>query len=248
MATGAERYCGGEQKKQTMITLHKLPFEDNLDLEWMMSFDTKKNILEHCRLVDVAVNRNLRKAEIGFALADFFQRDPFWTVNKLSAEEQSLLAKLVVFKSGDCLTYPRNDDKFLQMQKLHLVVTYQTDSEWKIFMPDCIRKIISRGAEADIDYHPGMREFNDTLEALTKCNVRIQELMDTDPIVTMTLPHLETELNRLESEYKRGLAKVLELCKKYDWAKKSKVKVEQSVDGALEFIAQVKKMRKLFIP
>ena len=229
-----------------MITLHKLPFEDNLDLEWMMSFDTKKNILEHCRLINVSINRDLRKAEIGYALADLFKRDPFWTVNKLSSEEQSLLAKLVALKSSDSVTYPRNDEKFLLMQKLHLVVTFQTDTEWRIFLPDCIREIIHRASQADIDYHPGMREFHDTLEALTKCNVRIQELMDMNPLKTMTLPHLEKELTHLESEYKRGCVKLFELCKKYDWAKKSKPMVEKSVADALEFIEQVRSLRASF--
>lgn len=185
-----------------MITLRQIPFEDGLDLEWMMFYVTKKNILEHCRLASIQISSSHRKGLIGWVLADFFKKDPFYIVNKLSQEEQSMLSKLIVYKSNEYITYPRNDDKFLLMQKFHLVVTYQTDTEWYIFMPDCIRTILVKASEADIDYHPGMRKYSDTLADLTECNKRIQEFMDMGLMATISLPGINSELSSMEQRYK----------------------------------------------
>ena len=79
-----------------MITLRQIPFEDGLDLEWMMFYVTKKNILEHCRLASIQISSSHRKGLIGWVLADFFKKDPFYIVNKLSQEEQSMLSKPIV--------------------------------------------------------------------------------------------------------------------------------------------------------
>lgn len=229
-----------------MITLRQVPFEDGLDLEWMMSYDTKKNILDHCRLASIQISSSYRKGLIGWVLADFFKKDPFYMVNKLSQEEQSMLSKLVARKSTDYITYPRNDDKFLLMQKFHLVVTYQTETEWYIFMPDCIRTILAKASEADIDYHPGMREYSDILADLTECNKRIQEFMDMGLMATISLPSINFELSSMEQRYKTGRKKHLALCQKYPWANKNKATVQDSISDALEFIGHLKKISVLF--
>ena len=53
-----------------MITLRQLPYIDILSLNDMMSFDTKVNIIEHCKLARIDIPKSWRKAQIADALAD----------------------------------------------------------------------------------------------------------------------------------------------------------------------------------
>ena len=125
-----------------MIILRQLPFIDTLSLTDMMSFDTKANIIEHCKLARIDIPKSWRKAQIADALVDIFTNDPLWTLDVLSEEELELLKKLLTLSTEKCIKYPRNDAKYLIMQKLHLVVSYEVATEWHIFMPSCIRKIL----------------------------------------------------------------------------------------------------------
>lgn len=125
-----------------MITLRQLPYIDILSLNDMMSFDTKVNIIEHCKLARIDIPKSWRKAQIADALADIFTKDPLRTLEVLPEEELELLKKLLSSSTEECIKHPRNDAKYLLMQKLHLVVTYEAASEWHIFMPSCIRKIL----------------------------------------------------------------------------------------------------------
>lgn len=125
-----------------MIILRQLPFIDTLSLTDMMSFDTKANIIEHCKLARIDIPKSWRKAQIADALVDIFTNDPLWTLEVLPEEELELLKKLLTLSTEECIKYPRNDAKYLLMQKLHLVVSYEAATEWHIFMPSCIRKIL----------------------------------------------------------------------------------------------------------
>ena len=125
-----------------MITLRQLPYIDIMSLEAMMSFDTKVNILDHCKLAHIDIPKSWRKAHIGEALADLFTNDPLWTIKHLPQEELGLLKRLLSLSPEEYITYPRNDEKYLLMQKLHLVVTYEGLNEWQIYMPRSIRNVL----------------------------------------------------------------------------------------------------------
>lgn len=129
-----------------MITLRQKLYLDILSLDDMMSFDTKANILEHCRLAHIDIPKSWRKARIGEALADLFERDPQWTLRHLPQEEVTLLKQLLALPSDQYITHPRNDDRYLLMQKFHLVVTYEAADEWHIYMPGSIRKILEKAS------------------------------------------------------------------------------------------------------
>lgn len=224
-----------------------MPFEDGLDLEWMMSYDVKKNIIEHCRIANIHIPASYKKSVFGFILADFFKKDPFYTVNKLPEEEQKMLSRLIVCKSNEYITHPRNDDKFLLMQKLHLVVTHQTETEWHIFMPDCIRTILSKASEFDIGYHPGMREYANVLDDITACNKRVQEIVNMGMNDALSIPDMKNELTSLQQRYEAGRKKHLALCAKYPWAKHHEQMIQGSISSFLGFIAHLKEMIDLFL-
>lgn len=125
-----------------MITLRQKHYLDIMSLEDMMTFDTKVNILEHCRLAHIDIPKSWRKAHIGEALADLFVNDPMWTLRHLPQEELVLLQQLLSLPSDEYITYPRNDEHYLMMQKFHLVITYEGATEWQIYIPGSIRKVL----------------------------------------------------------------------------------------------------------
>ena len=86
-------------------------------------------------------------------MALLFQHNPFYTVNQLPMDEQKLIAQLINLKFDECVEVPRNNEKHLMMQKVHLVVTYEDGNTWKLFMLDCIRTILRDTTESQIgDY------------------------------------------------------------------------------------------------
>ena len=119
-----------------MVILKNLPFRDKLNLAMMIEYDTKKVIQEHARLINVSLPSSYRKGEMAEGLATLFQHDPFYTVNQLPMDEQKLIAQLINLKFDECVEVPRNNEKHLMMQKVHLVVTYEDGNTWKLFMPD----------------------------------------------------------------------------------------------------------------
>lgn len=82
-----------------MITLRQKLYLDILSLKDMMTFDTKVNIIEHCRLAHIDIPKSRTKARIGEALANLFESDPQWTLRHLPQEE-TVLVKQMSFSMG----------------------------------------------------------------------------------------------------------------------------------------------------
>ena len=157
-----------------MVILKNLPFRDKLDLATMIAYDTKRVIQEHAKLINVSLPSSYRKGEMAEGLATFFQHDSFYTVNQLPKDEQKLIAQLINLKFDEYVEVPRNDEKYLMMQKVHLVVTYEEENTWKLFMPECIRTILRETTESQIGDVPGMMDYRKVLESLTECNIKLQ--------------------------------------------------------------------------
>lgn len=158
-----------------MITLRQKLYLDILTLDDMMSFDTKVNIIEHCRLAHIDIPKSWRKARIGEALADLFESDPQWTLKHLPQEEITLIKQLLALPADEYITYPRNDDRYLLMQKFHLVVTYEAAKEWHIYMPSSIRNILKDvSLDALLTSSPKKR----TEENVSGADVKAMNLVD----------------------------------------------------------------------
>ena len=91
-----------------MITLRQLPYIDILSLNDMMSFDTKVNIIEHCKLARIDIPKSWRKAQIADALADIFTKDPLWTLEVLPEEELEILKKLLSSSTEERAKFAKN--------------------------------------------------------------------------------------------------------------------------------------------
>lgn len=146
-----------------------------MSLEDMMTFDTKANILDHCRLAHIDIPKSWRKAHIGETLADLFTSDPLWTLKHLPQEELQLLQQLLSLSPTEYITYPRNDERYLLMQKLHLVVTYEGATEWQIYMPSSIRKILK---EVSLDALLASTQKKESEKSMPEKNAKDINLVD----------------------------------------------------------------------
>ena len=223
-----------------MVILNRLPFRDTLDMATMIEYDTKKEIQEHAKLINVSMPSSYRKGEMAQGLATLFQHDPFYTINQLPMDEQKLIAQLINLKFDEYVEVPRNDRKLLMLQKVHLVVTYEEDDTWKLFMPDCIRTILKDTTESQIGDIPGMMEYRKVLESLTECNIKLQEVMDRE---TGKMPMSQASkmiLSRLEKKYIEKREELRKIQAKYSWASDKENPVQQSVADALMYIGFMK--------
>ena len=223
-----------------MVILNRLPFRDTLDLATMIGYDTKKEIQEHAKLINVSMPSSYRKGEMAQGLATLFQHDPFYTINQLPIDEQKLIAQLINLKFDEYVEVPRNDRNLLMLQKVHLVVTYEEDDTWKLFMPDSIRTVLKDTTESQIGDIPGMMEYRKVLESLTECNIKLQEVMDRE---TGKMPMSQASkmiLSQLEKQYIEKREELRKIQAKYSWASDEKNPVQQSVADALMYIGFMK--------
>lgn len=223
-----------------MVILKRLPFRDMLDMATMIEYDTKKEIQEHAKLIKVNMPSSYRKGEMAQGLATLFQHDPFYTINQLPMDEQKLIAQLINLKFDEYVEVPRNDRNLLMLQKVHLVVTYEIDDTWRLFMPDCIRTILKDTTESQIGDIPGMMEYRKVLESLTECNIKLQEVMDRE---TGKMPMSQASkmiLSQLEKQYIEKREELRKIQAKYSWASDEKNPVQQSIADALMYIGFMK--------
>ena len=223
-----------------MVILKRLPFRDTLDMATMIEYDTKKEIQEHAKLINVSMPSSYRKGEMAQGLATLFQHDPFYTINQLPMDEQKLIAQLINLKFDEYVEVPRNDRNLLMLQKVHLVVTYEIDDTWRLFMPDSIRTILKDTTESQIGDIPGMMEYRKVLESLTECNIKLQEVMDRE---TGKMPMSQASkmiLSQLEKQYIEKREELRKIQAKYSWASDEKNPVQKSIADALMYIGFMK--------
>lgn len=223
-----------------MVILKRLPFRDMLDMATMIEYDTKKEIQEHAKLINVSMPSSYRKGEMAQGLATLFQHDPFYTINQLPMDEQKLIAQLINLKFDEYVEVPRNDRNLLMLQKVHLVVTYEIDDTWRLFMPDCIRTILKDTTESQIGDIPGMMEYRKVLESLMECNIKLQEVMDREAGKMPMSQASKMILNQLEKQYIEKREELRKIQAKYSWASDEKNPVQQSIADALMYIGFMK--------
>ncbi len=231
-----------KENEYDMVILKTLPFRDGLDLATMIEYDTKKVIQEHAKLINVSLPSSYRKGEMAQGLATLFQHDPFYTVNQLPMDEQKLIAQLINLKFDEYVEVPRNDEKHLMMQKVHLVVTYEDTNTWRLFMPGCVRNVLKDTAESQIGDIPGMMEYRKVLESLTECNIKLQEVMDREAGKMPISQASKGILIQLEKQYIEKREELRKIQQKYSWASDTENPIQQSIDDALMYIGFLKMM------
>ena len=133
-----------------MIYLKKLPFIDSLEsMQEIASLDTVANLKKHLAALGSWVPSHYRKADYAMVIHANFLTYPVKLYNALPAKEQKIVSRLLTMKPDECLTWPRKEGEELMMQTLHLVVSYEDGKQWRLHMPDCIRRELDRGLKAE---------------------------------------------------------------------------------------------------
>lgn len=182
-----------------MITLKQQPFVDIfMTVANFFEIDTKANLQSHCDELDIYLPAKLRKADFARSLAKHFECNPLFTYNRLPQSEKDMIAELLSVPSKKYITSPRNDSQFLKIQKVHLVVTYEEATTWRIYMPSCIRKVLNEALNKDTiseaqNVHEMMKDLPDFTEILSKYPVRAQAaiyliLEEVNMLTLSTLP------------------------------------------------------------
>lgn len=174
----------------------------------LLMLDTKNGILDSFKALDIKVSKSLRKAELAEMLAAVFEENPFYIINRLPKEDQDLLSQLVARKQDEYVLVSKCPEP-LGLQVHHLVVTVADGDSWKLYMPDCIRKHIDKCAMQDMSIYPGMEEWHQTMEGLTKLQQQIEHDVRFNPTVLpiqelpMYIQRLRHELSDLDKLVKR---------------------------------------------
>lgn len=148
----------------------------------LLLLDTKNGILDSFKALDIKVSKSCRKAELAKMLATVFEENPFYIINRLSKEDQDLLSQLVACRQDEYVLVPKRPEP-LGLQVHHLVVTVPDGDNWKLYMPDSIRNHIDKCAMQDMSIYPGMEEWHQTMEELTKLQQQIETDVKFDPTV-----------------------------------------------------------------
>lgn len=160
--------------------------------------DTKNRILDSFKALDIKVSKSLRKAELAEMLATVFEENPFYIINRLSKEDQDLLTQLVACRQDEYVLVPKRQE-LLGLQVHHLVVTVPDGDNWKLYMPDSIRKHIDKSAMQDMSIYPGMKEWKQTMDELTKLQQQIEHDVKFNPTVLL-IQELPMFIQRLRYE------------------------------------------------
>ena len=162
-----------------MTITTKEPLADNLSVKEMAMYDSKENILQSFRLINVRINKNYKKAELADGLEHIFTHEPALFCNILPREERKILAELLMYPQDHYVEQPRDDYKYLLMQKLHLVVTYEGPKTWHIYMPDNIRQRLNKMFEDDVKLYPDIDKMNQLFDQVVKIRERVFEILYT---------------------------------------------------------------------
>ena len=133
-----------------MIYLKKLPFVDTFDsMREVVEIDNLANLKKHLSALHSWVPSHYHKADYTLVIDASFVTDPLRLLSALPTPEQKAVMTLVGMKADEYLTWPMDEDEELMMQTLHLVISYEDGDQWRLYMPDCIRRELYRAQRAE---------------------------------------------------------------------------------------------------
>lgn len=124
----------------------------DITLAFLLSFHTKKDLIDIADKLDLYVSPNITKDKMSQRLADGMLSNPMEIVTRLSKPELQLLDELV--KAGSDEFVQRKQRKtYYMLQKLGLVATYEDDAKglWHMIMPDEVRTALQGYYEPYLD-------------------------------------------------------------------------------------------------
>ena len=115
----------------------------------LVALDNLSNQKKHLAALHSWVPSDYRKEDYGQVINAMFLSNPMKLVDVLPAKEKKTVTMLMGMKADEYLIWPLKEDEELMMQTLHLVISYEDDTRWRLYMPDCIRRELIRAYKAD---------------------------------------------------------------------------------------------------
>lgn len=93
-----------------------------------------------------------RKVDYAMVVHPMFLTNPINLTNALPSNEQEAIVRLTYMKADEYITWSLKEGEKLVMQTLHLVITYEDGKQWRLYMPDCIRRTLAKAFDAELVY------------------------------------------------------------------------------------------------
>lgn len=164
-----------------MIILTQDSYQRETSLEELVQIDKKANIMECFRLINMKVSSRYPKAELAVIYDTFFHEDAVWVLNKTPKAEWPILSALLLKQQDEYVEYPRNDCQFLFLQKCYLVVTYQTQDTWHLYIGDSIRNTIKERLSGPIGGFPSLMEMKEMMDRMKDSIPQMSETVESIP-------------------------------------------------------------------
>lgn len=133
-----------------MITTKIYPCYTKERLSEVLPFTTKDELCEAIRLMGYRPRVSDRKQWMIDWLADHILNHTEEVWSRLSQESINLIGDLVEAGKGNSVSIPCSD-RFNQLQKMHLVVTYEKENEDVLFMLDEVHDVFKKVMDAQLD-------------------------------------------------------------------------------------------------
>ena len=135
-----------------MITIDNTAFTSGISFPDILAVQTKAELLQICKKLDLYVSPNLKKDETVHRVAVVMMTNP---INILSVLNKQELLIVDEFMKGGPNTYVTRKMRKTpyKLQKFSLVMTFEDEQkqEWKMLMPDSVRNALSVSLPAYLD-------------------------------------------------------------------------------------------------
>jgi len=165
-----------------MLTLRQEPLDQDLTIKEMAMWDTKANILEGYRLMGCEISKSYTKDVLTTILEDLFEHQFGIIADAIPHDEIHIISELLQNPREHYVEVKRDDSHHLNIQKLHLVVTYIGPTTWHIYMPDSIRERIKQFFDQSLVDYPGLQEFNRLVDEANSLRDEIDKFLFSDQL------------------------------------------------------------------
>lgn len=172
-----------------MITTKTYPCYTKESLSYALSATTKDELCEAIRLMGYCPRVSDRKQWMIDWLADHILNHTEEVWSRLTQESMNLIGDLVEAGKGNPVSIPYSD-RFNQLQKMHLVITYEKKEEHVLFMLDEVYDAFKKVMNAQLD---SMMQATEKYVARKKKEIqeaadRMDEPVVFSPALTHTPP------------------------------------------------------------
>lgn len=160
-----------------MIVINEEPFREDCDLFHIALCSSKVSLQHTLKKLGVRGVSKMNKVQLANELNVHFQLNTAAFLNLLPPSEQRVLSELLAKPASQCAVVPRLQGKTYMLQKLFLVLTYKTASEWHLYMPQQVRTLIGACVESSVAASPQLTLFESLLQQLQQVGWQLDALM-----------------------------------------------------------------------